>query len=451
MGTVLFAFRTVPNANRTVPFELVYQAGVKFFFDVSLIQILADKYQLLHAVTVLLVPVGGQSGVRTQHVGQLVLGHGGVPLSGILKAHLLSGLLKQVADVKLIGKIAHTLGADDTLGPLLGHEPVKTVQIHGAACIIYICADAILLNLTAFMVVMVVMVLVVVVMLMLMLVMVLMLIMIVIVIIMVVVMLVLVIVVVIVILMLKLGTTLLNFLNPGGAGGHVLKVKEVGVEYVVQVYVTVVTLQYAGAGLQGANHLTYTQQLIGTYLGCFVQEHYVAELNLLDYQILQVLLAYVLLYQVVAATELVTDAKGIDHCYDAVQLGYAVLGVLGLHAGDGLYGLGNGAGLTDAAGLNHDVVKTVQRDDLVQLLHKVHLEGAAYAAVLQGYQAVIIHAYHAALLYKAGIDIDFTYIVYNYRELYALAVGQNPVQKGCLTAAQITGEQQDRSFLSHIS
>ena len=127
MGTVLFAFRTVPNANRTVPFELVYQAGVKFFFDVSLIQILADKYQLLHAVTVLLVPVGGQSGVRTQHVGQLVLGHGGVPLSGILKAHLLSGLLKQVADVKLIGKIAHTLGADDTLGPLLGHEPVKTV------------------------------------------------------------------------------------------------------------------------------------------------------------------------------------------------------------------------------------------------------------------------------------------------------------------------------------
>ena len=296
----------------------------------------------------------------------------------------------------------------------------------------------------------VVMVLVVVVMLMLMLVMVLMLIMIVIVIIMVVVMLVLVIVV-IVILMLKLGTTLFNLLDPGGAGGHALKIKSIGVEYVVQVYVTVVALQYAGTGLQGANHLTYTQQLIGTYLGCLVQEHDVAELNLLDYQILQVLLAYVLLDQVVAATELVTDAQGIDHCYDAVQLGYAVLGVLGLHAGDGLDGLGNGAGLADAAGLNHDVVKTVQRDDLMQLLHKVHLEGAAYAAVLQGYQAVIIHAYHAALLYEAGIDIDFTYIVYNYRELYALAVGQNPVQKGCLTAAQITGEQQDRSFLSHIS
>ena len=436
MGTVLLAFRTVPYANRTVPFELVYQAGVKFFFDVSLIQILADEYQLLHAVTVLLVPVGGQSGVRTQHVGQLVLGHGGVPLSGILKAHLLSGLLKQVADVKLIGKVAHTLGADDALGPLLGYEPVKTVQVHGAACIIYIGAYTVLLNLTTFMVVMVV-VMVLVVMVMLMLVMVLMLIMIV--------------IVIIVILMLKLGTTLFNLLDPGGAGGHALKIKSIGVEYVVQVYVTVVALQYAGTGLQGANHLTYTQQLIGTYLRCLVQEHDVAELNLLDYQILQVLLAYVLLDKVVTATELVTDAQGIDHCYDAVQLGHAVLGVLGLHTGDGLDGLGNGAGLADAAGLNHDVVKTVQRDDLMQLLHKVHLEGAADAAVLQRYQTVIIHAYHAALLYKAGIDIDFTYVVYNYRELYALAVGQNPVQKGCLTAAQITGEQQDRSFLSHIS
>lgn len=256
--------------------------------------------------------------------------------------------------------------------------------------------------------------------------------------------------VLIIILVFQLGTAFLNLLDPGGAGGNALKIERTGIKYVVQLNVTVVTLQYAGAGLQGADYLAYAQQFLGTYLRCLIQEHNVAELNLLDYKIFQILLTDVLLDQVIAATKLITDAKGIDHGYYAVQLGYAVLGVLGIHTRNGIYGLGYGAGLANAAGLNHYVVKTVKRNYLVQLLHKVHLKGAAYAAVLQCNQAVIIHAYHASLLNKAGIDIYLTYIVYYYCKLYSLAVAQNPVKQGCLTAAQITGEQQDRSFLSHI-
>ena len=135
-------------------------------------------------------------------------------------------------------------------------------------------------------------------------------------------------------LMLQFIAAFLNLMDPGGACGNFLKVKHICIENNLQLYVTVIALQYAGAGLQGTNHLAYAQQLLGTYLGCLVEQNYVAELNLLDDQVLQVLLADILLNQVIAATELVTDTQGIDHCYNAVQLRYAVLGVLGFHTGD---------------------------------------------------------------------------------------------------------------------
>ena len=63
----------------------------------------------------------------------------------------------------------------------------------------------------------------------------------------------------------------------------------------------------------------------------------------------------------------------------------------------------------------------------MQLLYQVHLEGAAYAAVLQCNQAVIIHAHNTSLLYQAGVDVDLTYIIYDNCKLYTLAIGKDPV------------------------
>ena len=77
----------------------------------------------------------------------------------------------------------------------------------------------------------------------------------------------------------------------------------------------------------------------------------------------------------------------------------------------------------------------MQGNNLVQLLHKVHLQGTAYTAVLQSHQAVIIHAYHTTLLDEGGVNVDLTYIIYYNREPDTLAVAENPVQKGCLSAA----------------
>ena len=271
------------------------------------VQVLADEDQLLHAVTVLRIPICSQDRILCYHRVKLLLGHGGVPLSGILKAHLLAGLLKQVADIKLIGKIAHTLGADNTLRPAFGYKPVKTVQVHGLACIIDISAYTVFLNLTSFMVMMMVVMMVSILMMVFLLV--IMLIIIIVIVMVMVVFMFIVVVIIVIIKVFKSITAFLNLLNPGGACGNVLKVKEMCVQYAAQVDVTVIALQYACARLQGANDLADALHLLCSDLRCFVEQYDIAEFNLLYYQILKILLADVLLHEVIAATELVTYAK----------------------------------------------------------------------------------------------------------------------------------------------
>ena len=72
--------------------------------------------------------------------------------------------------------------------------------------------------------------------------------------------------IIIIILMLQLIAAFLNLLNPGCTGGDTLKIKSPGVKYVIQLNVTVVTLQDACAGLQCTNNLADAFHFIGTYL-----------------------------------------------------------------------------------------------------------------------------------------------------------------------------------------
>ena len=81
---------------------------------------------------------------------------------------------------------------------------------------------------------------------------------------------------------------------------------------------------------------------------------------------------------------------------------------------------------------------------VAQLFYEVHLQGAADAAVLQGYEAFVFLVYNAAFLYEVGIDVHLAYVVDYYGEAYASFVAQNAVQKCRLAAAQIAGQQQYR-------
>ena len=227
----------------------------------------------------------------------------------------------------------------------------------------------------------------------------------------------------------------LQLVDPGGGGGYLLEVELLGMDELLEGHITIVALDDVGLGLDGADNLANLCQLLARHLGSLVQQDGVAELNLLDDQILNILLVDVGAQQVVAALELVAHTQGIDHRNHAVELQIAVLDILGTQLGDADNGLGNGTGLADAAGLDDDIVEAVHGQDVLQLLDEVHLQGAADAAVLQGYQGVVLLAYHPTLLNEVGIDVHLADIVYNDSKLDTLLVLKDTIEQCGLSAA----------------
>ena len=144
--------------------------------------------------------------------------------------------------------------------------------------------------------------------------------------------------------------------------------------------------------------------------------------------------------------ELILQPQGIHHGDDAVQHGKPVQGCLGHEGGNGADGLCYGGGFADAAGLDDDVVELLHAGDVGQLLHEVHLQGTADAAVLQGYERFVLLAHYAPLGYEFGIDVHLPDVVDDDGKPDAALVLQDAVQQGCLAAAQITREQQDGYF-----
>ena len=98
------------------------------------------------------------------------------------------------------------------------------------------------------------------------------------------------------------------------------------------------------------------------------------------------------------------------------------------HAWDRAYSLCYRCRFTDAAGLYYDVVKALQGDDVIQLLHEVHLERAADAAVLQSNERIVLLPHDTALLYHVGIDVYFADVIDNHSKLDALFILQNTVK-----------------------
>lgn len=139
--------------------------------------------------------------------------------------------------------------------------------------------------------------------------------------------------------------------------------------------------------------------------------------------------------QVVSASEFVLQPQGIHHGHDAVEPRISLCRHLGSHLRDGTDGLCDGCRFADAAGLYHDIVEAVERDDVLQLLHEVHLQRAADATVLQGHQRVVLLVHDTSLLNEACIDVHLPDIVHDDRELDSLFVLQDTVEQRSLATA----------------
>ena len=97
--------RTHPDMQCRV-FILPRQTSIQILHQGFLVQVLADEDELLHAVTIGVVPVATKGGFTIHHHGQLVGGHGGKPQACIAQLHLLACLLEDVAVVHLVLEVA---------------------------------------------------------------------------------------------------------------------------------------------------------------------------------------------------------------------------------------------------------------------------------------------------------------------------------------------------------
>ena len=108
--------------------------------------------------------------------------------------------------------------------------------------------------------------------------------------------------------------------------------------------------------------------------------------------------------------------------------------------------MGDRCRFADARCLDHDVVKLLHLHQVGELFHKVHLQRAADAAVLQCHERVVLLIDDATLLDEVSVDVHFADVVHDDGESYAFLVAEYAVEQCCFSAAQITREQQHGYF-----
>ena len=374
---------------------------------------LADENQLLHPVAIGRIPVVQQVGLLPDLLDQFVFRHRGKPQADVLQHELAASLLKEVASVEFFAEITDALGPDHIPGPFLRHKVVKRIEIERPARLIDVCADAIFLGLP-FSVVMMVMMLMI---------------------------LVFVVIVIIVIILV-----MFHFLDPGGGGGHVVKLEHARVEDLVEIEFTVVTFDDLCLRLERPDDGPDPAQLLRRHVRHLVEGDDVAEFNLLNDEALDILFVEMRLLERIAAGKFTLHAHRVDHGNHAVKHGNAVLDIFKSQRRNRTDGLGDRLRLTDAARLDNDVVERLPACDLTELLDQIVFEGAADAAVLESNETLVFLAHNPAFLNQVGIDVDFSDIIDNHRKADALAVVEDAVDQGGLAAAQIAGQQQDRYF-----
>ena len=157
--------------------------------------------------------------------------------------------IKDIGHIRVLGKIADALGADHLPGPVLDDEVVELVYIEGRAAVIDECAYTVFLGLALLMVMVVMMM----------------------------------------VMFMSAGLRLLFFRgngfnapHPAGRCGHLVEAEHPGIEYQAQVYLSVITLNDAGGGLDCSDDVADAGPLVRRDLRSLVEQNYVAELYLLE-------------------------------------------------------------------------------------------------------------------------------------------------------------------------
>ena len=218
------------------------------------------------------------------------------------------------------------------------------------------------------------------------------------------------------------GSPAFHLANPGGTRRHLLEIKQMRVQNLIQVDLAIIALDNLSLRLKRTNYLLYLSELRRTHLRRLVKKNDVTELYLLDDEALQVLLTYLVAHERISALELVAHTQRIHHGHYAVESRNAVLYELHAHGRDAADGLGDRLRLANAARLYYYIVELTLGYYVADLLDQVHLKGAADASVLKRDQTVVFLSHYSALLDERGVYVNFTYVVNYYGELYPFLI-----------------------------
>lgn len=224
---------------------LLCETAVELFFESLAVEILANENEFYHTVAVFVVPVAEYRGVLLHQFAQFVFGRGGVPVSGLCKFFLRTGLFENIGHVGVVAEIENTLCTYYVRGPFRVDEVVEAVDVEWLTAIINICLNAVFLYFAFAVVVMVVAVVIV----------------------MFVVMVVLMFMLVVVIIVIVVA---LDSVYPCGRCSNLVEVEHAGVENFRQVYVAVVALNDFSFGLQRTDYGFDPAGFVATYFGDFI-------------------------------------------------------------------------------------------------------------------------------------------------------------------------------------
>ncbi len=237
------------------------------------------------------------------------------------------------------------------------------------------------------------------------------------------------------------------FAHPCGGCGHALEVESSGSDYMFQTEIGIIALHDAGFGLQRAHNGLQLCGLAGAYFRNLVEHHYVAEFYLLDYEPLDVAVGKTGALQRSPAAEFAFHAQRIHHGGYAVEARQHRTHARRHQLRNGAYSLRDRSRLAHPAGFDYYVVETARGGKSGKLFGQVHLQRAAYAAVLQSHKVVLPRAaYHAAAAYERSVDVDFADVIDYYRKTYASLIGKDAVEQGGFAAAEVACEQQYGDF-----
>ena len=176
-------------------------------------------------------------------------------------------------------------------------------------------------------------------------------------------------------------------------------------------HITIVTRNDSRLRLNLSQDSLYTNKLVCRHLIRLVQQNDITELHLLYDKARQVIFSKITLRQIRSFSKLISQSESITHRNNSVKFCYAVLCIFRIHLRINAYCLRYRCGFTYSARLNHDIIETVLRNNLTQLLNEVHFKSTTDAAVLQSDKTIIALSDHSTLLYQVGINVHFADII----------------------------------------